>query len=68
MVLDDCVIKLEAAEEAIEVNREAVGVVDRDSVCMATLHITSQDFTDEAYEALQAVAPCASFTRVLALP
>ena len=45
---------LQAAEEATEVDGVAVSVADGGSVCMAILHTTGGDFTDEAYETFEA--------------
>ena len=67
-MVDDGVMMLEVAEEALEVDWVEAGVVDVESVCMATLHITGRDFTDEAYETFEAGAACATFTRFLASP
>ena len=59
---------LEAAEDALEVDGVEEGVVDGDSVCMATLHVTGRDFTNEAYETFEAGAACVTFTPFLASP
>ena len=68
VVVDGGVMMLEAAEEALEVDGVEAGLVDGDSVCMATLHITGRDFTNETYETVEAGAACATFTRFLASP
>ena len=65
---DDGVMMLEAAEETMEVDGVAAGVINGDLVCMASLHIIERDFTNEAYETFEAGAACATFTHFLASP